>query len=91
MDGGCAPASPGRSCDFLRIQPAGDRPRRIAAGEFVEDAPDDPGLRLVDDAFAPDRFAAGVEPAHDIVAEAVPSSRFAGLHPAPQSAAHFLG
>jgi hypothetical protein len=66
-----------RAGDPIVAEPAGDRSRRLAAGELPEDAPDDLRLGYIDPPAAMDRLAPGVVLADDVIAVAEPATRAA--------------
>ena len=81
---GIGPELAGCAGDAVRVETPRDRARAGALRELAEDAPDDPGLGLVDLALAADALAGVIVQLHHVVAVADAAARLAGLDPAPQ-------
>jgi hypothetical protein len=52
MDRGVPPSPAGRTCGLFVVQSLGNDPLANAGSVFLEDPPDDRGLRLIDDGAA---------------------------------------
>jgi hypothetical protein len=90
IDGGGAPAPAGGTWDVLLVQRMGDGLRRAAIRELFKDTADDGSFGFVDAPVATDRFAGGVELAHDVVTVAETPARLALANAAFQPASRLL-